>query len=449
MSPEGNDSLTGPPAFPSWPKRLLLAARALSPGSAGPEWLLTLVDQGLVSATTFLAGIIIGRTCGKEQFGLYLLGVSIIGLIMELQNVVIWSPYTVLSHRLTGSAQALYAGSTLIHQLGFSVLGMLALAVTGFCLSWGIGLQELGAIVKMLAVVGGFLFFREYARRICFAGLKMKAALALDSGAMVVQLGGLLWLAYLGKLSAFRAFGVMGLGCALAGLSWFIWARKGLGFSFTQAVSDLGRNWSFGKWILGGNMSEYVALQLLYPWFLAALQGTAAVGMLAACQAVVALANPFLQGSRNFLGPKAAQAFAQGGVGELRKFVVKSTLLLAPVIGLFYAAIIIFGNNLVIFFYGSQYGGQSIFIAILALNAFIYALPLVVDCGIWAMGRPDLNLMIDSAILVVSLTLGFWLVNTFGLLGVGLGLLASTLMAFVVRGLILTRLSHSHTGPTI
>ena len=33
--------------------------------------IVTLADQCIVSATNFLTGIIIGRVCTKEQFGLY------------------------------------------------------------------------------------------------------------------------------------------------------------------------------------------------------------------------------------------------------------------------------------------------------------------------------------------------------------------------------------------
>jgi len=86
----------------SWPKRLLTSSLAYLRDAGGKEWLLTVIDQGIVSAASFLTTVIIGRACAKEQLGLYFLGWSIVCLLMELQNVLIWFPYTALSPRLKG-----------------------------------------------------------------------------------------------------------------------------------------------------------------------------------------------------------------------------------------------------------------------------------------------------------------------------------------------------------
>ena len=39
--------------------------------------LLSLVDQGVVSIANFATGVIIGRSCSEEQFGLYMLAFTI------------------------------------------------------------------------------------------------------------------------------------------------------------------------------------------------------------------------------------------------------------------------------------------------------------------------------------------------------------------------------------
>lgn len=236
-------------------------------GSFENKWLLTLVDQAIVSGASFLVGVIIGRVGGKEQLGLYVLGLTIIGLLMVLQVVLIWAPYTVFSPQREGLEHALYTGSTLVHQLGLSALGILSLSGMGILLSWGWGPSGLKEVVWTLAIAGSFIAFREYIRQVCFAALQFKVAIVIDGGTALVQCGALLWLAYLDKVSASSAFLALALGCGLASLSWLALARKSLALSLSQVISDLGRNWSFGKWVLGTNLAEF-ANWPLYQWIL-------------------------------------------------------------------------------------------------------------------------------------------------------------------------------------
>lgn len=423
----------------SQPRRLLQAGFSSLSGSTGQKWLLALADQAVVSGAGFLAGVIIARVGGKEQFGLYILGLTIVGLLMELQNVLVWSPYTFFSPRLSGSALDLYTGSTFIHQWTFSAGGILALAAAGVCLSRGVGPLGLETVVWILVFSSSLLLFREYLRRVCFAGLRMKAALVLDLWVAALQSAVLLFLAYRGKLAAASALGVMGFACGLVGLSWLIWNRRAFKFSFTRVSSELRQNWSFGKWLLADNLAFFMSCEL-YPWVLSAVYDTAAVGILAACQGVVALMSPFLQGCLNFLPPKTAQVFAQDGLEGLRSLVVKGTLVIGGFIGTFCGAIIIWGDQLAGFIYGPQYVGHGWVISILALNILAYALSLAMGYGLWALGRVDLNFKINLLRMGVTFTLGFWLVKTYGPIGVAWGLLLGSLVAGVFRYFVFIKL---------
>ncbi len=400
--------------------------------SAGPKWILTLLDQAVVSTAAFLTGIIIGRACGKEQFGLYLLGMTIVFFLYEIQNVLIWSPYTLFSSRLTGKAHARYTGSSLLHQLAFSVPGIAFLLAMGACPTFGLVPPGLVPIIWPLVIASVFINLQSYSRQICFAGLFVNIALVLDGITAVFQVLGLLLLVYLGILSTAGAFVVMGLSCGLASLGWLLWARRKLTFSASSALSDLKKNWSFGKWILGGNMAIYFSSQL-YPWLLAAFWDTATVGILAACQGVVALANPVLLGSRNFIAPKAARAFAQGGYETLRAFVIRNTVVLVAGVGGICAIIIVYGGRLAVLIYGPQYAGQELVVGVLGLQILFVALSFVVDYGIWAMEKPDINFKINAVRLLVTLVFGIWLVRALGPLGVALGLVCGSLAVCLLQ----------------
>ena len=424
----------------SWGRQWLEAGGVLS-GSSAQNWALSLADQAVVSLASFCTGVIIGRSCGKDQLGLYVLGMSIINFLLQMQYAFISSPYTVFSPQLGGASRARYTGSTLLHQWIFSATLVIILAVVWIYLSQGRGPQGLDVIVLTLIFMGSFITFREYVRRICFSGLHLKAALFLDAGAALAQVAGLLLLAYLGKLSAARAFGVMGLGCALMGLAWLRWARRSFTISLTEAKADFARNWSFGKWVLSGNLAIFISYQF-FPWALTFLDGLAAVGILAACQGVIALSTPFLEGSAIFLEAKSARVFAQGGIGDLRGFVVKSAVIVGAVMALFSLTLLFLGGKLVVFLYGPQYAGQNQLVFLLSLYILLAAIAYVFHFGFRAMDRQFYIIKANLLRLALVLTLGFWLVKVSGPLGVAWGLLAGNLLVAALYCLDFLRISH-------
>lgn len=404
--------------------------------------LLTLTDQAVVSVASFATSIIIGRLCGKEQLGLYLLSLTIIGVVMEFQEVLIWSPYTFFSSRLAGLELKFYTGAALLHQLAFSLFSLPLLWALSGMLSRGAGPAGLEPILWTLILVGTFIYFQEFSRRVCFAGLAMQAALGFDLAAAAVRLGGLVLLAWLGGLSAARALAVIGLAGALAGVLWLIWARQLLAFSLPGAIGSFRQNWSFGRWVLGSNLALNVSTWA-FPWLLATFHDLQVVGILAACQSVIALVNPFLVGSRNFLAPKAAQVFAAGDAREVHRFVRTNTLIVAGAISLLCLGIMGFGKELLHLLYGSQFGDQGLVIALLAANAILGALPLVVDYGIWAMGRPDINFKINSLRLAATVTVGALLVSRLDLVGAALGLLLNSGIVLALQTLCYLKLARS------
>lgn len=410
--------------------------------------IITLADQTVASATNFLTGVIIGRACAKEEFGLYMLGFSIVLFVVNLQTFLISTPYMIYSPRLKGSAHVRYTGSTLIHQFGMSFMAVVALALGGVVLSLGIGPQSLTPVVWVLVVVITFILLREYARQVCFANLRFKTVLILDSCVAVVQVGSLLLLSYLGLLSASMAYWVVGLACGLAGTGWLIRMRNTFTLQLTRAISDFGRNWSFGKWVFASGLLWALSMNL-YPWILTAFHGTASTGVLAACFGVAAIGNPILLGVQNFLGPKIAHVYAEGGAIILRRFVFKASAVFSLIIAPFCVALLLFGGSLVLILYGDKYAGNGLVVSILALNLLISAMRFPFSRALFAMERADVDFYVNFIALFVLFTLGLWLVKAFGPLGVACSLLAGNTALLGVKCVIFYILIHSHYENTM
>ena len=401
--------------------------------------IITLADQIVASATNFLTGVIIGQACTKEQFGLYMLGFSIVLFVMTLQTSLISTPYMVYSPRLKGSEHTRYTGSTLIHQLGLSALIIIILAIVGTVFSFGIGPQGLAPVVWALVVVIAFILLREYIRQISFANFRFKTALILDSVVSVVQLCGLLMFAYFGVLSASMAYWVVGLACGIAGIGWLVWIRKTISLQLNQVISDLVQNWSFGKWVFTSGLLFSFSMSL-YPWILAAFHGIADTGVWAACFGIAAIGNPLLFGIQNFLGPKIVNSYAEGGAVALRRFVFKTSAVFSLSITPFCLGLLFFGGSLTVLFYGDKYAGNGLVVSVLALNLFVTAVSFSFSRALFAIERADIDFVVNFVAMFILLTLGLWLIKAFGPLGVACGLLVGNTIATALRYLLFSRL---------
>ena len=409
--------------------------------------LVTVIDQAIVSGTSFCLSVIIARRGSKEQLGVYVLGMSIVLFVTGLHNSLITMPYIFYSPRPDGRIDAQYAGSTLIHACGLSIIGVIVLVGVAGIASHRVGISGLENVVWALAGVITFILLREYARKVCFAWRQPGTAIAMDLLAAVIQIGGLLFLCRLGFLSATATFWVIGAAYCFATLWWLVSKRQHFDVKLSRVVSDLSLNWSFGKWIVAGNVI-YTARSSLYPWFLASLHGTAATATFAACMGVTLFANPFFIALSNVLGPKAAHSFANGGIVALCRVVHKTTLLVSVSMAFFAVGILIVGDKLVILIYGNQYAGSGPIISVLVLSLIAGAVALGFDAGLYAMNRANAIFHAYVLGLCVTVFVGFWMAKYYGPLGAACGLLAASIVTSTSKYLSLSRLINGVTKET-
>jgi O-antigen/teichoic acid export membrane protein len=407
-----------------------------------------LFDQGIVSIANFLTGLIIGRICTKEQFGLYMLGFTIITMGMNIQDSLILTPYTIYSPRLKGSAHAQYMGSTFIHQLLYSICIIFLLLIFRIALSLGIGPLDLVPVVDALTFVIGFILFRNYARRVSFAALKMRSALVLDFLVSLLQISGLITLSYLNALAASSAYWIVGIACGVGTFYWMMSQRKEFQFTHGQMISDLRQNFSTGSWILASGFIWTMVISL-YPWLLATFYGTASTGVWAACLGILTLINPFFLGMQNSFSPKIAHAYADKGGGGLRHFSLQATTVFGAVLVPFCVVLLFFGEHLVIAIYGTKYAGTGSIVSLLALNFLVSALSFPLSRALFTIGRADVDFKINLIMLLCLLSFGILLVRSFGPIGAATSLLIMNVICLIFRYIAFHRLVHADADKTV
>jgi O-antigen/teichoic acid export membrane protein len=414
--------------------------RALSPETALHQSVISLADQAVVSFTNFLTALIIARACSKEELGLYMLGFSLILLITDLQTALITTPYMVNAPRLKGRAHALYTGSTLIHQLAFCVITMVAVTGGAVAVSSGVGPRELAPVLWALVLVVALIMLREHARRVSFARLRLKDAFIFDTFIAIGQIGGVLVLARFGLLSASRAYWVVGLVCGLAVLGWLWWDREAYEVRLSDYTADLRKNWLLGKWVFASGLIWALGTNL-YPWFVAAFHGVASAGVWAACVGVVSVGNPILKGTQNLVGPKISHEHAEKGPRALRRWVLRITAILAVPLSLLCLTMFLWGGPLLTLLYGRQYAGNSLVVSILVLNLLVTVIDFSFSRALFSLARARVDFLVNAAGLFLMVTVGVWLVRSFGPLGAASGLLGASFVASVIRVIVFLKVS--------
>ena len=389
-------------------------------------------DQAVVSGTSFLALIMLGRWSGPDQLGAYAVAASVLALMLAAQESLITRPYTIQLDRFPGAA-AEHAFSSLVLSILLSVVTMCVLGTAALALSAVGAHQGLSEIAWALTATAPFVLMREFARRFAFAHLKIFHVLIVDGAVAAVNLGLLFWLSSTGRLSAVTALWAVGVSCAIGSFGWLYTARNEFAFCFGQFRTILKASWGLGKWLLSGQLALQVQGYVAY-WLTLVIAGATVTGVYAACMSIVSFANPMLFGFFNILIPKSVRALRSEGRAGLRRQAVLDSLLLAALMGAFSLLVVLAGEDVMGFVYpGAEYQGHSQVLTVLALSALAGAIgaPASIALASAEHTRAVAGVMTFTAVLNVALV---WALMTYwGLLGAAYAVLIAEVVGSLGR----------------
>lgn len=418
---------------------LLLQVKALAVRLAVDPTLqksaVSVLDQAVVSGTAFATTILLG-TGGKWELGLYYLVWSIVGFTRGIQEQIVIAPYMIYWGRRDAKDLPSYSGSALAHQVLYLVICTLCLV--GIVNSGWLNLR-LGNAMSILAIALPLLLLRDFIRQMSFCHTEIKTALVFDAFTSLVQLGMLVVLAYCGMLNTEVTLAVMAFACGTAALLWFLRKKQAFSSNWTSVVSDWRTNWGFGRWALATYLLASTTPYIM-PWVIAVVRGEAETGTFGACTSIVGFANMFMMGLCNFLGPKAAHAYASGGLPELKVTLKRSLRLYLISLGIFSLAAFGVGEYVARVCYGSEFAGTGILIGVMTLTVLMNSVAITAGNGLWAVERPDANFRADLCAMGVTIVGTLALVPFMGGLGAALAALIGMVADAAVRWWTLGRM---------
>jgi O-antigen/teichoic acid export membrane protein len=320
-----------------------------------------------------------------------------------------------------------YATSASLLQALLAVASALGVAALGAALTW-LGNDTAGP--ALFALWWAFLWWQlqEYFRRLLYTRGRVPAAVINTLLSNAVRLG--LMYAWLrrGGLDGAAGLDAIAWG-ALAALPPAIWAGRAW---WTRHYDNLGatwrRNWGFGRWVLGGGLANWVAVEF-YPVLAAGAISFAAAGAYRALQNLVAPIHLLLRAIDTFLTPRAARLYHAGGWGALAR-PLRLTYLFsgAPILGLL-ALAMLFPAPLLRLLYGETYLPYSSSMALMALFYALWFTYWPLQTAFKAARRSRPIFVANLAAIAAMFTLGLWAMQRWGLDGAIAGQALNALIA--------------------
>lgn len=435
----------------SWRLRSLTGDLGRLLGPTGLKTLVSVADRLIVAGTNFLTLVIVVRAAGVEALGVFTLAWTVLLAVNALQEAMIHSPFTVfVGRRRDAQERRRYAGAAAMLQTGVALMVMVLVLATALAMM----VAGAGSLINhaawglLIAIPGASL--REFARRFMFAKLAAAGVLMLDACVAALQLGGLATLWFAGLLSPGTVLLVMAVAAGLPALAWAARSREAFSRPKWRMIAvEAKRHLLFGRWLGGGQMAD-LAVTHGVAWLLAALAGTAATGIFAACNSIVLVINPLLLGIGSILLPRAALAHHQHGEGEVGRIVWKVTGLLTLTVGMVSLAVILGGKYVVAALYALESPEQvGPTIILLALANFVGATSFAIDNGLIVLQRQNVNLIASLIGLVTTVLVALLLTPSLGVVGTATGVLVGTLLNSLFQIVIFIRLVGPPSMPLV
>jgi O-antigen/teichoic acid export membrane protein len=387
---------------------------------------LSIVDQVVCSASSFVTLVILSRALLPADLGTYILVFNAVLMLTGLQQGFVTGPYRALGAP-RGFAVGFVAAQARIQA---ALLACETLLLAAF-LHWYLAVD--GA--RLAASIGVLVLLQshEFVRTVLATRLAVPRLLALDVVTHTLRLLGLFAMQRMGLLSVTTALGWLAASSLVA---WFQMDRQ---WFAAVAIAEVWRaNWRFGRWLLVESVAHLISTRS-YLYVIGALLGREQVAALSASQNLANAVNVIVMGLTAAAVPIARLKLEREGYDAWKSWLTTVALLMLLASGGAFAAIAVFARPLVGWLYPSFYAPYAPLVIVLAFGMLLEALSANLTSAFWTAGRPELNVagkVIAAAAAVVWAYPG---VTAFGIFGAAAGLVLSPVIWLLVGGLFVLR----------
>jgi O-antigen/teichoic acid export membrane protein len=388
-----------------------------------------ILDQGLFAGTNFLVNVLLARWLEPAEYGLFAIAYSVCVFLGTFHTAMLTEPMLIFGAGKYAEHFPRYLALLLYGH--WSATGILAFLIgIAAWLCWWSSAGALSQVLAALALALPCILFQWLVRRAFYVRSQPQWSAIGGVLYLGLMLTGMQGLHALHGLSPAAALATMGLASLLIGLvlTTLLRSPRGAITPWPAPYMVLVDHWRYGKWASATTVSAWASRESYYPllplW--AGLEGTAAV------RALMNLVMPLLHTNAAIailLLPRCVEALKAEGRGGLERCLRWIFLLLATAAVLYWGALLVCRQTLLLWLYGSRYGAYAELLLVAGFLPLSEAAISVLGIALRAIERPDVVFWCHLVGLGVTLTVGLWLLAAHGVAGAVIGRLAASLAA--------------------
>ena len=381
-------------------------------------------DQVLISGANFVTMVLVARSLGAEAFGLFTLVYSVLLLANIVQSTLITVPHNVLASTRDGVAFGRFTFSMGLAQIGLvSAEAMLVAvaAVVAFA-------HHLTVAPLLLALVPGVIGWQsqEFVRRVLYTQSRFGEAFANDCISYGGQTLAVAALWALDRVSGTGVLYVVAATSLVAAAVGLLQLRTSLDYRFDAAA--LRESWHFGKWLTAGELLQWGCSLQMYLYLSALILGTAAAGELKAAQILFGPTRVLAFYLGSVLPMRFARALASGGNAAVHQELKHTARRVLPWLFVYAVCVAAFARPLLSLVYREGFDGEPMVLTIYAGVAFIDYVQVIFTSALSAKRMTRSIFYGQSAGLIVTALLSWWIIQYLGPRGAPTALALSTLI---------------------
>ncbi|MCA9733683.1 MAG: hypothetical protein H6696_05980 [Deferribacteres bacterium] len=297
------------------------------------ETFISVLDQGLLSATNFTINLLLIRNALPSEYGAYTLAFSTILLMVGMQNALVVTPMIVLGPKREPEARAQFVGDLLSGQYVLWLPASILAFIGSYFLQY-VGFDSLEiSVIRVGSATVLFVLLREFFRRVFFLYLYPKTVLLVDFIYSATFIATIVIAINLFEISALLALTSMFFAClVVVPISLFL-SRKSVQFSFSWRPGVLMETWVHGKFAIMGVIFTWLHNRA-FLFLLSGIKDNAAVADIDSIRLIYMPIQIVMTSIASILKPRGAAILAENA--KMRFFKVSSIYMLLTIGGAFF-----------------------------------------------------------------------------------------------------------------
>ncbi|HAX97553.1 MAG TPA: hypothetical protein DCY12_01295 [Candidatus Atribacteria bacterium] len=389
--------------------------------------IISIADQALFAGSNFLLNILLARWLSQNDFGVFTTIYSWFFILLGIQTALFVDPLLVYGPGLYKDVFTNYIHHLIKINFLFIFISSIFIGILG-CISTSI---ELRIGFFGLAISSMFILFQFLIRRTFY--VISKPEISLIGGIIYsILLIFLLYISYRLKIaSLFLAFIMIGL-ANLGSLIWFFYKLKS---NFKSNTTFLSRNeilenhWRYGRWALATSILSWIPNNLFFS--VLAFQGNFLENA-----ALKAIMNTILPIQHSFnaittvLVPDFVKVAIEKSVQGIRKAIVKPFLIFTIIAILYFIFLSIFKDWVLFLLYQDKYIIYAYLLPYVGIIPIFGAGFNVFTSALRALNRPKEIFWSYFFTSFFIISIGVYLVLTFGIIGAIISIIFSSALVF-------------------